>query len=156
MENKKVIVTNMVNSRVGMTLPDLHFKRTWEKKGAKKTIDLEVLKEAVYDPGVEYMFKEGVLSADERIMKELGFTEEGFGETSKILNDFQRKRYMTVMPLNEFKKEVSELSYEQIMELAEFAIENGYTDIDKSNYIKSIVGRDIVKTTLLEKEAQED
>ena len=42
------------------------------------------------------------------------------------------------------------------MELAEFAIENGYTDIDKSNYIKSIVGRDIVKTTLLEKEAQED
>ena len=89
-------------------------------------------------------------------MKELGFTEEGFGEASKILNDFQRKRYMTVMPLNEFKKEVSELSYEQIMELAEFAIENGYTDIDKSNYIKSIVGRDIVKTTLLEKEAQED
>ena len=122
----------------------------------QKAIDLEVLKEAVYDPGVEYMFKEGVLSADERIMKELGFTEEGFGETSKILNDFQRKRYMTVMPLNEFKKEVSELSYEQIMELAEFAIENGYTDIDKSNYIKSIVGRDIVKTTLLEKEAQED
>ena len=36
MENKKVIVTNMVNRRVGMTLPDLHFKRTWEKKGAKK------------------------------------------------------------------------------------------------------------------------
>ena len=153
---EKVMIKNNVNAQVSISIPELKLKRSWEKKGVQKAIDLEVLKEAVYDPGVEYMFKEGVLSADERIMKELGFTEEGFGETSKILNDFQRNRYMTVMPLNEFKKEVSELSYEQIMELAEFAIENGYTDIDKSNYIKSIVGRDIVKTTLLEKEAQED
>lgn len=153
---KKVMIESATTGLVSINVPELGLKRTWERKRVKKAIDLEVLKEAIYDPGVEYMFREGILIAEPEVMKELGFIEELLGETGKILNDFQRKRYMTVMPLNEFKKEVSELSYEQITALADFAVENNYTDIDKSEYIKSIIGKDIVKTSVLERQAQED
>ena len=61
MENKKVMLINMVNRRVGIDVPDLRLSRVWERKGAKKPIDLDVLKEAFYDPGVEYLLREGIL-----------------------------------------------------------------------------------------------
>ena len=46
------MLINMVDRRVGIDVPDLRLSRVWERKGAKKPIDLDVLKEAFYDPGV--------------------------------------------------------------------------------------------------------
>ena len=36
MENKKVMIENCVNHEVGIVLPELGIRRTWERKGAKK------------------------------------------------------------------------------------------------------------------------
>ena len=125
MENKKVIVTNMVNRRVGMTLPDLHFKRNWEKKGAKKPIDLEILEQAIYDPGVEYMFRQGILAIDDmEVKKFLGLEPEDATEPENIiiLTDAQRKRYLTVAPISELKEIMKSISDEQRLEMANYAI----------------------------------
>ena len=154
--NRQVTIENGIDSQVSISIPEIGLKRFWERKGVKKAVDFEKLQEAIYDPGVEYMFNEGILIAEPEVMKELGFSEELLGDTKKILNDFQRKRYMTVMPLEEFKKEVNELSFEQLNALADFAIENKYLDIEKSDILKDLIGRDIVKTSILEKKAQED
>ena len=56
MENKQVTLTNTIKSRVGINVPELLLKRTWEKKGVKRNIDLNTLREAFYYPSVEYLY----------------------------------------------------------------------------------------------------
>ena len=159
--DKKVKVTHLVSSIVVINLPESRLQRTWEKKGAVKTIPFDVLEEAMYDPGTESLFRDGVLGIDDMEVKiALGLEEEGTTEPTQVitLNDAQRKRYLTVMPLDEFKSKIKELSPEQIEELANFAIANEITNYDKSEVLKKITGKDIIKTVELnrkDKEAKE-
>lgn len=158
MENKKVIVTNMVNRRVGMTLPDLHFKRTWEKKGAKKPIDLEILEQAIYDPGVEYMFRQGILAIDDmEVKKFLGLEPEDATEPENIiiLTDAQRKRYLTVAPISELKEIMKSISYEQRLEMANYAIENNLDSVDRAEVIKSFTDIDVISAIRIKRQEKE-
>ena len=62
MENKeKVEVVSKVGGTAIFTVPDLHYRREFRKKGAKVSIDKALLEEAMYDPGVESLFREGIL-----------------------------------------------------------------------------------------------
>ena len=45
MENKRIMIENLVNRQVGITIRELNLSRSWEKKGAKKPIELDVLKQ---------------------------------------------------------------------------------------------------------------
>lgn len=57
MENKKVMIKNMTNGRVVIKVPDLNLKRIWERKDAVKPVDFEILQQAFYDEGVEYLLR---------------------------------------------------------------------------------------------------
>ena len=155
--DEKVKVVNLISSRVNINIPELRLKRIWEKKGAVKTIPYDELEEAMYNPGVEALFREGILGIDDmKIKQRLGLEPEDAEEPVNIivLNDTQRKRYMTVMPLHEFREKVQELPREQIMELARFAIENEIADFDKSEIINKLVGIDIIGSIQLNKADQ--
>ena len=77
MENKQVELVSTINAYVGIDVPDLHLKRLWERKGAKKSIPLDVLREAIYDPSVEYLLREGILYIEDLDTKiELGLEDE--------------------------------------------------------------------------------
>ena len=56
----KVKVVNLISSRVNINIPDIRLNRVWEKKGAIRIIPFEQLEEAMYNPGVEALFKEGI------------------------------------------------------------------------------------------------
>ena len=155
--DEKVKVVNLISSRVNINIPELRLKRIWEKKGAVKTIPYDELEEAMYNPGVEALFREGILGIDDmKIKQRLGLEPEDAEEPVNIivLNDTQRKRYMTVMPLHEFREKVQELPREQIMELARFAIENEIADFDKSEIVNKLVGIDIIGSIQLNKADQ--
>ena len=154
----KVKVVNLISSRVNINIPELQLKRVWEKKGAIKVIPLSQLEEAIYNPGVEALFTEGVLGINDMdVKKRLGLEPEDADEPVNIivLDDAQRKRYLTVMPLNEFKINIKKLPIEQIRELAQYAIENEIVDFDKSEIIKKIVGKDIIGTIQMNKADKE-
>ena len=154
----KVKVVNLISSRVNINIPELQLKRVWEKKGAIKVIPLSQLEEAIYNPGVEALFTEGVLGINDMdVKKRLGLEPEDVDEPVNIivLDDAQRKRYLTVMPLNEFKINIKKLPIEQIRELAQYAIENEIVDFDKSEIIKKIVGKDIIGTIQMNKADKE-
>lgn len=156
MENK-VKVVNLISSRVNINLPDIRLKRVWEKKGATRTIPFDELEEAIYNPGVEALFREGILGIEDmEVKRKLGLEPEDAEEPVNIivLDDAQRKRYMTVMPLYEFKEKIQELSREQIAELARYAIEHEIADFDKSEVIKQIVDIDIIGSIQLNKANQ--
>ena len=155
----KVKVENLISSRVNIVIPELSLRRVWEKKGAVKTIPLEQLEEAMYNPGVEALFRDGTLGIEDmEVKKYLGLEPEDAEEPVNIiiLNDQQRKRYLTVMPTAEFKEKVRELPIEQVRELAQYAIQNEIANFDKAEIIKKMVGTDIIATIQLNKADQEE
>lgn len=159
MANQKVLVKNLTNGRVGIDIPTLNFRRIWEKKGAVKPVDFDVLQEIIYDPGVEYMFKEGILYIDDMATKiKLGLEPEDTTEPVNIivLTDTQKKRYLTVAPISELKELLTKMSYEQIQDLAQFAIENELIDIDRCDLIKEAIQVDIIKAVQFNRENKEE
>lgn len=155
--DKKVKVVSLVSQRVVLTVPDLRLRRVWERKGAVAVIPFEQLEEAMYSPGVENLFKNGILGIDDMETKiALGLEPEGTKVPTNIitLNDEQRKRYLTVMPLHEFKEEIKKLPIEQINELAAYAIEHEILDFDKSEIIKKYVDVDIMRAVKLNRDDQ--
>lgn len=158
MENKKIKVKNLVNGRVGITLPDLRLNVNWDRKGQTRMIDFDTLQEALYDYGTEYMFKEGMLGIDDMETKiALGLEPEGATEPQfiKVLDDDQMKRMMTVMPIFEFKKELETIPREQILNLVDYAVQNEYSDIKKCDVLKEITGIDVISAIRLNREDKE-
>ena len=154
----KVKVRSGVGGTIGIHVPEIRLSRTWEKKGAVKEIDLEQLQEAIYEPGVQYMFEQGILIIDDMEAKiALGLEEEGTKEPTNIivLTEEQMKRYMTTLPTAEFRKKVKELPYEQAVELAQYAIENSYASIDKVEVLKKITDIDVLKAIQLKRANEE-
>lgn len=154
----KVKVTNLISSRVNINLPEMRFSRVWEKKGAIKIVPFEQLEEAIYNPGVEALFTEGILGIDDlEVKQKLGLEPEDAEKPVNIitLDDQQRKRYLTVMPMHEFKTKVKELPVEQVRELANYAIEKEIIDFDKSEFIKQIIGTDIIGSIQMNKADKE-
>lgn len=154
----KVLVKNMTNSPVTVISRALNFQREWTSKGMEIPIDKEVFEQLMYEPGVKYMIESGILYIEDlEVKKELGIEPEEATEPVNIivLTDKQRRQYMVNLPLDTFKEKVDELSYEQIEELADYAIENKLMDYDKCEYLKEKCGRDIITAIRLNSQAKE-
>ncbi len=151
----KIDIISNCNSRIGIDLPDLRFSRQWAAKGAKISIDKETLEQMMYDYGVRYMFENGMLLIQEmEVKKELGLEPEDATKPTNIivLDDAQKKRYMTVLPIHEFKEQMGKLSYEEIQNLADYAIQNELIgSLEKVEIIRKTIGKDIIQTIRLSK-----
>jgi hypothetical protein len=156
--NERVIVTSMVSGNVGITLPHLRFVKTWPKKGTKLPIDKEILREAIYDPGVESMFRDGVLYIEDMDFKiELGLEEEGAKAPTAIvpIDEKYLERVMKRMPIHEMKKVVKEMSNDQKRELIDYAAGQNDIQLDRVNALKEIVGVDLFKVIELKNQKGE-
>ena len=145
----KVVITNMVNAQVGINLPDIHFKHTWEKRGDKFTVSHEIFEAMMYNNGARNIFAEGILyTEDMEVKKEFGLEPEDAEEPVNIivLNEAQMKRYLTVMPFRDFKENLEKVSQEQLLLLVQYAIDNKImADIEKINYLRDKTGISILK-----------
>ena len=145
----KVTIVNTINARVGITLPDIHFSHTWLKKGDKFSVSHDIFDAMMYDTGSHNMFEKGILyTEDMEVKKEYGLEPEDAEEPVNIiiLNEAQMKRYLTVMPFHDFKEGLEKVSNEQIVLLAQYAIDNKITpSIDKKKYIQDRAMIDIYK-----------
>lgn len=158
MENIQVMITNMVNRRVGINVPELLLKRIWEKKGAKKPIEFDTLQQAMYDPSVDYLFREGILYIEDMKVKiALGLEAEDTTTPTNIvvLTDADMQRYMTVMPVYEFKQKLETLGREQIQSLVDYAIEKELTNFEKCEILKKITQTDIIRAVQLNRDNKE-
>ena len=156
MENRKVLIEKMTKGQAGLVMPELHLRTFWEKKGAKKMVSFEALKEALYEPGVELLFKEGHLypvNKEDRIA--LGLEEEITEEIMVILTDEEREQLLTTATIPELKEKLATLSPAQLELLVDYAVEHKLGTVAKSDVIKRFCGKDIMKITQL-KRAQEE
>ena len=154
MENnsRKVTVVCTVDHMVSVNVPAISFKREWIGKGAAQKIDIDTLEQILYDPGAKYIFDNGILYIEDLETKqELGLEPI---DTEKpvniiVLSDAEKRDLLTNKSLNEFKKTIDKLSVEQIIEVAQCAIDNKLLDLDRDEYIKSKCGRDIITAVKL-------
>lgn len=155
----KVKIKSTANCEVTVNLPDLRFRRTWAKKGAVIPVDMAVLEEAIFDPGFSNMINSGVLYIEDiAVKKALGLEPEDADEPQNIivLNDSQMLRLLKVDPVDTFKKEIENLSNEQIENICDYAIDNDMLGLDptKADLLKKRVGRDIIRSITLNREAK--
>lgn len=155
MADERVSIKSLVSHRVVLSVPDMRLKRVWEKKGAVRVVPFEQLQEAIYSPGVEALFTEGILGIDDmKIKQRLGLEPEDAVEPVNIiaLDEAQMKRYLTVLPTHEFREKLRELPSEQINELIRYAIEHEIANFEKSEILKEITGIDIISAIKLNRD----
>lgn len=159
MEKEMVTVISTVNGVVGIYLPDLRFKKEWTRKGQRQKIDKELLQDIMYDPGSEYMFRTGMLYIEDMdIKKEIGLEPEEATEPVNIiiLDEQQLHRYLTVMPLHEFKENVKKLSIEQAKNLVDYAVQKETITFDKAEFLEKITGLNAMSMIQLNRKNKED
>ena len=157
MELTKGTVTNTTNHTVLIQLPDIKFRRTWQKNSSIK-VDIEVLREAIYDVGFKAFIDEGVLFIEEKeIRVELGL-EEADAEKPfiTILKPAQMTRLIKAATIEEFKATLGEITKEQALALVDMAIKEKSISMDKLMALKEKTGIDVVKAIELERQNEED
>lgn len=157
MDNNVVMVKSASDFTIVVNVPEIQLHRTWKKRGAQYPIDRKVLFQAYYDPGVEALFREGLLTVnDVEFLKEVGLIEEDGTNTVTPLTENMLVRLIKNMPLNEFKVEIKKLTPSQLEELASYAIEH-YTDLqmDRIDVLSKATRKDIMKAVEHYRKAQE-
>jgi hypothetical protein len=118
----KVMVTSMVGGTISASALN---HKVWNKKGQKLPVSKDILREAIYEPGIEYMFKNGILYIEDMDFKiELGLEAEGTKTPTQIIpmDEKYMTRVLKLMPISEMKKSIDEMSMVQKQELVDFAV----------------------------------
>lgn len=158
MENNTVMVTSASDYTIVVNIPDLPLHRVWKKRGAKYPIERNKLIQAYYDPSVEALFREGMLTTkDVDFLKEVGLMEED-GSTEVVeLTDTLMMRLIKTMPLTQVKQELKALSRTQLEEVADFAVAH-YTDLqmDRIDVLSKATNKNLLEAVKNHKAAMED
>lgn len=153
--NDKVMVTSMVGGTISASALE---HRVWNKKGQKLPISREVLREAIYEPGVEYMFKNGILYIEDMDVKiELGLESEDAKVPTNILpaDDKYLNRVLKLMPVVDMKKAIDNMSPSQKQELVDFAVKQNDIQLDRLNIVSEKCNVDILKAIELNRQKGE-
>ena len=146
--NDRVIVESMVNGIIGINRPEYRLVKTWPQKGSKLPIEKDALRQAIYEPGVEYMFKNGMLYIEDMAFKiELGLEEEGATAPTAIIPVDAKylERVLKRMPVREMKEAIKAMNDNQRRELIDYASEQNDIQLDRIKAIKELTGTDLFK-----------
>ena len=158
MNEEKVIVTSMVSGIIGINRPEYRLVKTWPRKGTKLPIEKEALRQAIYEPGVEYMFKKGMLYIDDMDFKiELGLEEEGTKTPTAVIpvDEKYLDRILKRMPVAEMKTVIKQMNDNQKRELIDYASNLNDIQMDRINAIKEATGIDLFKVIELKRQKGE-
>jgi hypothetical protein len=152
----KIKVVNTAKNAVMVKLPAYHFVGRWDRKGSTILVDHDILEGMLNDYGARYYLDSGILYIDDMdVKKDLGLEPDDATAPKNIivLTDEQMTRYLTVLPLGEFKQKVQALSREQKKNLVDFAIESSVSlDYDKMEYLKELTSIDIIRQRQMKKD----
>ena len=152
--NDKVMVTSMVGGTISASSLE---HRVWNEKGQKLPVSKDVLREAIYEPGVEYMFKNGILYIDDMEFKiELDLEAPGTETPTEVLpiDDKYLNRVLKLMPLSEMKSTIDKMSIVQKQELVDYASKQNDIQLDRLAIVSEKCGVDVLKTIELNRQKE--
>ena len=151
----KVMVTSMVGGTISASALN---HRVWNKKGQKLPVSKDILREAIYEPGIEYMFKNGILYIEDMDFKiELGLEQPETKAPTNIIpmDEKYLERVMKRMPIAEMKQAVKKMSQDQLQELILYASSQNDIQLDRITAIKELTGTDLFKVIELKMQREE-
>ena len=154
----KVKVTSTTVGEVSVFDPSIPFRASWPAKGSTRPIEEETLEQLIYFPGFKHMIDSGVLYIEDMdVKKRLGIEPEDATEPVNVivLSDQEKNKYLKMYSADKFKEEIKKLSHEQLIDLADYAIENKIADFDKSEILEKACGKNIVKGIQLARQNKE-
>lgn len=155
---ENVKIKSLAKATVGLTVPELNLRRTWARKGAVQLIPMELLEQAIFSPGVEYMFKTGLLFIDDLETRiKLGLEEEeATPKTAQLiaLTDEKIKELFEKTGWKDFKETLEKLSLPQLEELADGAITLKVTDYQRCKLLQEKTGKDVLKIVMRNNEEE--
>ena len=154
----KVKVTSTAVGEVSVFDPSIPFRASWPAKGSTRPIEEETLEQLIYFPGFKRMIDSGVLYIEDLdVKKRLGIEPEDATEPVNVivLSDQEKNKYLKMYSVDKFKEEIKKLSHEQLIDLADYAIENKIADFDKSEVLEKACGKNIVKGIQLARQNKE-
>lgn len=157
MDNSMIMVSSASDFTLVINIPEIPLRKSWNKRGAKLPIERKALMQAYYDPAVEALFREGMLTTDDTdFLKDVGLMEEDGTTEVVILTEALLTRLIKTMPAAEVKNELKKLSRSQLEELADYAVEH-YTSLqmDRVDIISKATGKNIMKAIEHYRKAQE-
>ena len=157
MENNMIMVTSASDFTLVINVPDIPLRKSWNKRGSKLPIDRKALLQAYYDPSVEALFKDGLLTTnDVEFLKDVGLMEDDGTITIVPLTESYLTRLIKTMPAAEVKSELKKLTPSQLEELADYVVEH-YTEMsmDKIDIFTKATGKNIMKAIEHYRKAQE-
>lgn len=154
----KIKITSTTVGEVSVFQPSIPFRMSWPAKGSTRAIEEEILEQLLYTPGFKRMIDSGVLYIEDMdVKKRLGIEPEDATEPVNVivLSDQEKNKYLKMYSADKFKEEIKKLSHEQLIDLADYAIENKIADFDKSEILEKACGKNIVKGIQLARQNKE-
>ena len=151
-DKNRVLVTSHQKGELTIKYPDRHFIRTFANAGASHKIEADILEEMIMnEPGVQYMFKQGLLSiADAADRVAVGLQDELHEDAPVVFDRNLMTKMIKGMPFVEFKTNFDKGTMEQKRLIAETAVELRINDLEKATYIKNKTGIDVLKRIAIE------
>lgn len=155
----KIKITSTTKGEVSVSEPSIPFRMSWPTRGTTREVDEKILEQLMYDQGFNYMIESGMLYIEDMAAKkQLGIEPENATEPVNviILTDIEKKKYLKDYSIEKFKENIKKLSREQVLDLADYAIEHKIADFDKAEVIAKLCGKDIIQGIKLAKANKED
>lgn len=157
MAQDMIFVTSASNSTVVINVPDMPLHRVWTKRGQRLPISRVDLERAFYDPGVDFLFRQGLLITDDKIfMQDVGLMDENEHTDIFPMTEQLQKRMLKVMPITELKDNLRKMSRAQLEEFGEYAVLH-YADLgmDRVELLTKATGKDLMSAIRNLKAAEE-
>lgn len=158
MADRMVAIKSMVDNLVSVRKPEYGINRRWQTRGQVLMLPYEQVEQLLWDGGFRNLIDSGILYIEDlQTKKDLGLESADATKPENIiaLNEQQLKAYLTELPLETFKRQVSRLPKLQVDNLISYAVEKGYTDSAKSAFLKDLTGQDILKMVSVKMEMEE-
>lgn len=150
----KLIIRSETDAIVGFRLPNGR-RVNFPRRGVTQRVDIEEFKDAFWQPGVDYLFIQGLLSFDNmELKKELGLEEENAEVPVKtVVLSLEDLKFLTQeAKFSEFEERLKNLSSEQIKGIASYVITNGIDNVAKAQLLQKLTTIDVLRAHQLNKE----
>lgn len=156
--NKKVEVRNTISAKVGFKTPAGR-SMDFGQRGARRTLPFEELEQSYYEPGVEYLFRHGILYIEDMdVKKALGLEEEDATQPTNVvvLTNKEMEELLKESPVKEFNETLVSMSKEQKTNLAQYAIETEIDNMRKGRALQDATGIDVLGQIANNQDIEED
>lgn len=112
MAERMVALKSTIDSMVSVRKPEYGVNRRWQKVGQTQMLPFDIVYQMLWDSGFRSLIDSGILYIEDlQTKKDLGLEPEEATSPVNILvlNEQQMKEYMTSLPIDVFKREVSKL-----------------------------------------------